>query len=164
MKNVSVVFTKYTDPLSRFVYLLCGYGYTHASISLDDGSGEMYSFNFRGFCIETAAKHRRRGVSSSVSFTIRISDESYEWLKRKIKQFIENRSDYKYTRFGVLMCLLKIPFELENRYFCSQFVAEMLDRSGAVKLKKPSSLYLPNNIWSEIGQTDQVESVKYNFI
>lgn len=124
----------------------------------------MYSFNYRGFCIETAKKHRSRGVERSASFTLRISDESYERLKDEIGHFIENRPDYKYTRFGVLMCLLKIPFKRKNHYFCSQFMAEMLSNSGAVKLKKSPSLYLPNNIWSEIGQTEQLESVKYNFI
>lgn len=124
----------------------------------------MYSFNYRGFCIETAKKHRSRGVERSASFTLRISYESYERLKDEIGRFIENSPDYKYTRFGVLMCLLKIPFKRKNHYFCSQFVAEMLSNSGAVKLKKSPSLYLPNNIWSEIGQTEQLESVKYNFI
>ncbi|MGN1305206.1 MAG: hypothetical protein ACI4YB_09250 [Oscillospiraceae bacterium] len=164
MKKVSVVLTKYTDRMSNILYMLYGFGYTHASISLDEELGEMYSFNYRGFCIETVKKHRRRGVERSASFTLRISDESYERLKDEIGRFIENRPDYKYTRFGVLMCLLKIPFKRKNHYFCSQFVAEMLSITGAVKLKKSPSLYLPNNIWSEIGQTEQLESVKYNFI
>ena len=85
MGTVSVVLTKYTDPLSKLLYLICGFGYTHASISLDDGSNKMYSFNYKGFCIETAAKHRRRGVEQSASFTIRISDESHEWLEEEIR-------------------------------------------------------------------------------
>lgn len=164
MKTVSVVLTKYTDRLSNFLYMFCGFGYTHASISLDDESGKMYSFNYRGFCIETAKKHRRRGVERSAGFTLRISDEAYERLKEEIEHFIANKPDYKYTKFGVLMCFLKIPFKRKNHYFCSQFVAEMLNKSGAVKLKKSPSLYLPNTIWSELGQTEQLERVQYNFI
>jgi hypothetical protein len=41
---------------------------------------------------------------------------------------------------------MHIPFQFKNRYFCSQFVAEILEHAGAVRLKKKNTLYLPNQL------------------
>ncbi len=49
----------------------------------------------------------------------------------------------------------KIPAECGSCFpknihdFCSQFVAEVLSKSGAVKLKKKESLYLPGQLVDE---------------
>ncbi|MDD3367674.1 MAG: hypothetical protein PHP50_02130 [Lachnospiraceae bacterium] len=57
-----------------------------------------------------------------------------------------NAEALSYSRIGVVFCLLRIPFKIRNRYFCSQFVAETLQQTESVKLSKKASLYLPNEL------------------
>lgn len=148
MKEVSILLTKYSDWISNMVYVLCGRGYTHASISLEENTDTYYSFNYLGFAVETVSKHRKRGVKKSKCFRVEISDQSYENIRQRIHDIEQERSTYKYTRLGVLCCILHIPFHSNRRYFCSQFVAELLEDSGAMQLPRPSNYFLPNHFLS----------------
>lgn len=162
MKTITVVFTKYSDLLSSFIYLMSGGGYTHASLSLSDAEDVMYSFNFKGFCIETLEKHRRRGVTKSMCYQLQVPETAYHALTHRIQHFIDHREEFSYTRLGAILCFLRIPFKWKDHYFCSQFVAEVLTRAGAIKLKMPSSLYLPNNLKNELAYSLQLQKVQYN--
>jgi len=152
MKKVTVLLTKYSDWVSSFVYHIAGRGYTHASLGLEDEPGVYYSFNYKGFCTETLEKHRRRGVEKSMSCEVEVSEEAYQKMQQQIEQFKTRRAELSYTRLGVAFCLMQLPFQWENHYFCSQFVAELLQTSGAVQMKKKAELYLPNQLLSELVQ------------
>ena len=65
MKQICILLTKYFDWISSLVYYIGGQGYTHSSIALGDQPTQFYSFNYRGFAVETTEKHRRRGVRCS---------------------------------------------------------------------------------------------------
>lgn len=148
MREISILLTKYSDWSSNVVYMLCGKGYTHASIALEENEDIYYSFNYRGFAIETINKHRKRGVKKSRCFRFEVPDQSYESIRQRIHEMEQESQSYKYTRLGVLCCILHIPFHASRRYFCSQFVAELLENSGAVQLTRPSNLFLPNHFIS----------------
>lgn len=162
MKSITIVLTKYTDLLSDFLYLMSGGGYTHVSLSLDDAAETMYSFNFKGFCIENLEKHRRRGVTKSLCYRLQVSDAAYEKLSEYVQGFIDNREDYRYTKMGVILCFLRIPIKWKDHYFCSQFVAEALSRTGAIKLRMRPSLYLPNHLSRELANSWQVQQIQLN--
>lgn len=162
MKTIRVILTKYSDPLSSLLYVLSGFGYTHASISLGETEEQMYSFNFKGFCVETLAKHRRRGVKKSMSIQLSVTDAAYRRMEGRIRHFERHREEYFYTKLGVLLSFLRIPFRREKHYFCSQFVAEMLSHSGAVQLEKHASLYLPNHFRRELAAASQLRGIQYN--
>lgn len=162
MKKITILLTKYSDLISSFVYHVAGHGYTHASLGLDDEPGVYYSFNYKGFCIETLEKHRRRGVEKSLGCEVEISDEAYQKLKDNIAQFKAHRAEMSYTRLGVLFCLLRLPIRWKHHYFCSQFVAELLQLSGAVPLKKRAELYLPNQLYFELRQNRQLLQLQQN--
>lgn len=162
MKTIRIVLTKYSDLLSNFIYVCSGGGYTHASLVLDTQSDIMYSFNYKGFCIETLEKHRRRGVKKSLCYDLLISDAAYGLLQRRIHHFEAQRAQYSYTRFGAIMCFLRIPFQWKNHYFCSQFIAETLIDADAVRLRMQPSLYLPNHLWHELAHCLQLKRIQYN--
>jgi inositol transport system substrate-binding protein len=44
-----------------------------------------------------------------------------------------------------MLCFLRIAYPLKDKYFCSQFVSEILEKVKAVPLKKHYSLYLPDD-------------------
>lgn len=150
MKTISIVLTNYPSHLSSFMETVYGYEYTHASICLDAMNEKMYSFNYKGFCMETVSKYKRHGVEKSISFQLQVTDAAFERLQNKIEQFVENREDFCYSSIGVVFCFVHIPFKRKKHYFCSQFVAEILAESGALKLKRRPSLYLPNHFYREL--------------
>lgn len=162
MKTIAIVLTKYNDPLSKLTYVLTGFGYTHASLALDESCNEMYSFNFKGFCVETYEKHKRRGVTHSRTYQIRVSDAAYARLQSRIRHFVEHKPEYSYTKLGVVLSFLHIPCKLKKRYFCSQFVAETLLQTGAFRLRKAPSLYMPNHFCRELAHSVQLQRIQYN--
>lgn len=160
MKEITVLLTRYSDWMSRFVYRIAGQGYTHASLGL--GEEVYYSFNYRGFCEETLEKHRRRGVEQSLSCVLAVSDEAYQAIQSRIETFQQRRAEYRYTRLGVVCCLLRIPFLWRQHYFCSQFVAEVLKQSAAFPLARHAQLYLPNQLCRELLSSGQLVRLQRN--
>jgi len=159
MRKITILLTKYSDWTSSLIYYLTGRGYTHASLGVEN---VYYSFNYKGFHTETVESHRRHGVKRSISCELLISEESYQRLWQRIQRFERNRTQFHYSRLGVVFCLLRIPFHREKHYFCSQFVAEMLKQSGAVSLEKKPELYLPNHFLQELRGNSQVVRVQVN--
>lgn len=124
--------------------------FSHACISLDKENKEFYSFNYKGFAVE---HHKKR---SGLCIQMRVSEKVYLQAQNRIKEFINENSKYKYSYFGMLLCMLHIPHRFKRHYFCSQFVAELLSYVGIVKLKKQASLYLPYHLISEVDYCNQV--------
>ncbi|MGN0662274.1 MAG: hypothetical protein ACI4LE_03915 [Faecalibacterium sp.] len=160
MKTITILLTRYSDCGSSLLYYLTGRSYTHASLGLEEEPGTYYSFNYRGFCVETLEKHRRRGVDRSVSYELSVPDGAYETLRARLGEFKAHRDGLRYTRLGVLLCLLHIPLRREGYYFCSQFVAEMLQSSGACPLYRAAELYQPNHFFRELPRSSQLLRIR----
>jgi hypothetical protein len=146
MKTVTISLTKYSDFLGRLIRGIDGSGYSHASISIDGKEEIFYSFNYKGFAIEKPKKYwPKKKAPGTLHIRIQVRQREFERLKKEIDYFIAHRKDYKFSNWGIVLCVLGIPHKFDQYYFCSQFVAEVLKRSGVVKLNKPSSVYLPNH-------------------
>lgn len=159
MKTISILLTKYSDLISCFLYHVTGRGYTHASLGLEGEEGRFYSFNYKGFCVETLEKHRKRGIRKSRCYQFQVSEAVYDDIQRRIRDFELHREEYQYTRIGVLFAILHIPFHWKKHYICSQFVAELLIKSRAVSLRRKASVYLPNQFPRELEQLPQLSQV-----
>lgn len=81
----------------------------------------------------------------SLCIRMEVPDENYAIMKNEIDKFIEEKDKYKFARLGLVLCFIGVPNKFKDKFFCSQFVAEMLVRAGAVKLKKRTSLYMPTH-------------------
>lgn len=60
----------------------------------------------------------------------------------------------------MLCALLHIPFRRRRRYFCSQFVAELLSASGAMALPHPAGFYLPERLRRELLHAPNLAAVE----
>lgn len=147
MKTITILLTKYSDWFGRFICCISKNSYSHASISIDESEEIFYSFNKKGFVIEKPKKKTpRTRLPGSVCIRMQVPNETYELIKKEIDLFLETKDQYTYSRLGVVLCLLHIPHKFENRYFCSQFVAEILSKAGAIELQKKETLYLPGQL------------------
>ena len=161
VRTITVLFTRYYSIFSNFIYWAGGKGYTHASISLDDSNEYFYSFNFRGFRKEYPGRHKKRS-GESVGYRLEISGTDFDKMKFKIAEMERAKEQFRYSRAGVFLCLLHIPWDFKNRYFCSRFVAELLSLSDRVSLKKRASLYLPCQLDLEIRVQNCLKEVLCN--
>lgn len=165
MERTTILLTKYSGWFGRFICAISKNGYSHASISIDDAEEIFYSFNYKGFVIEKPKKYiPRKRMPGSVCIRMQVPEETYMLIEEEISQFLARKEQYIYSRWGMILCLLHIPHKFKDRYFCSQFVAEVLLRAGAVELKKKESLYLPGQLIDGIECLFSAKQLVYNVI
>jgi len=56
---------------------------------------------------------------------------------------MENADCYRYNVLGLILCRMNIAYDRKRRYFCSEFVSEVLEKSNAIELPKHPSLMRP---------------------
>lgn len=152
-KYIDILLTRYPDRTSKLLQVITGCYFTHASIGMGDTTGTFYSLVTKGFRLEQPYRHptfKGREVPCRL-YHLKVSGETYEEIKQTLEYHLEQSQKYKYSYFGVLLCVLRISLKRKNRYFCSQFVSEVLEHTRAAKLKKRSALYLPDDF---IGEKD----------
>jgi len=161
VKVVRILFTRYYDILAIFLHLISKRGYTHASISLEEDGEFFYSFNGKGFRREYP--HRHPISKSTRAIKLEIPVEAFEKIKARIQEIEEKREEFSYSKLGVLCCLLGIDYKdkASRKYFCSQFVAEMLLLSDSVRLKKKPCLYTPNQLFKELQKQHCLWEIEY---
>ncbi len=56
-----------------------------------------------------------------------------------------HRNEYKYNVYGTILCYFGVARNRGKKYFCSQFVSELLDDAGIIKAKKVPMLFQPSD-------------------
>ncbi len=156
MKTIYILLTKSDSILSRIIHFITMDSYTHVSIAFDENLEQLYSSSRKngrtvlpaGPCMEQISCGYYRKHASRIPcllYELQVDEEIYFQVKREVQRIIENSEEYHYNIFGLLLCQFNIPYHRKRHYFCSQFVSEVLDRSGALKLPKDTSLMKPSD-------------------
>ena len=74
-----------------------------------------------------------------------VDDAAYAKIAMELKSMAAVCDSYPYSCVGPICCFLRIPYHSAGKYFCSEFVADILERNGAISLSKPASLMRPND-------------------
>jgi hypothetical protein len=129
--------------------------YNHASIAFDEELNDMYSFGRKkpnnpingGFVKEDifTGTYGKYPETTCVIYKLAVSERDMEKMKRVLNVFIKNQKKFLYNLLGVLGVSLNEPIEFSNSYFCSQFVAEVLFRSGIKLWDKLPALITPDD-------------------
>lgn len=153
MNTIYILLTRSGTFLSNLVYLFTGDSFTHASISFDPSLQPLYSsarkngetmfpagpcreYFHRGFY----KKHRHIPCAL---YALNVSQEHYDQAKQEMDRIISRSDEYHFNILGLFLCHLNIPMRRRKKFFCSQFVAEILQRSNALSLPKVPSLMRP---------------------
>ena len=151
-KTIFVLLTERKDRFSRLCRSATRSQYTHASIGLEDQKRRFYGFLTKGGFRAESPKISAKlgdGDAQCALYKLEVDEASYEEIKAHINTFRENASLYKYSYLGALLCFLRIPHKFKRKYFCSQFIAELLISGKAVKLKKRPSVFRPDDFMRE---------------
>lgn len=153
MKTIYILLTRSSTIMSRLVHLMTGAHYTHVSISLSLNDELFYSFGRKyatrplpaGFVKESLADgfYGAHPETECALLALPVEDDVYTMIARRLANMESIAGIYRYNLLGTLFCYFGIARQRKRYYFCSQFVGDLLDRSGAAVLPKPSSLMHP---------------------
>jgi Orthopoxvirus protein of unknown function (DUF830). len=129
--------------------------YNHASLAMDAELNQLFSFGRKkptnplsaGFVEEDVYE----GTFSHYPNTrcallkLRVSDEQRDEAWRTIRSFQQNRDAYRYNLIGLFGVMVNYDLRRKNAFFCSQFVAEALNRSGLSLWNRSSALVTPDD-------------------
>lgn len=131
--------------------------YNHASIALDIGLNELYSFGRKraknpwiaGFVEEDVYEGTYRHFPHTRCAILRLTVSQQQKLEviRIIRCFQQEKHRYRYNLLGVLLVLFKLNIKFDKSYFCSQFVAETLGNVGLHLSGRPPTLVSPNDFF-----------------
>lgn len=147
-RKIYLLLIRFPDTGSKLIHALTGFGYTHASVGLDEDLNTFYSFVVKGFIVEKIDRYVKpnRTPFPCRLYELEVSQRVYDRVKAIVRTFEIHQNELEYSRMGVLMGLCHIPYKKRFKYFCSQFVAEVLQLSCAVTLQRDSNLYFPDDL------------------
>ena len=88
---------------------------------------------------------KTHGNAQMAVLRVPVSEAQLRALEENLASFQENAEHIKYSLFGLVYCYFGISAKRENKYFCSQFVAEILQSAGIDLLQKPPTLTFPHD-------------------
>lgn len=147
-RYVYIVISQTGTILSRILKVFTRREYNHASISFKDDLSVMYSFGrknpynpFLGrFVVESPdfGTFKRFANTKILLLKVYMGEEEYQRLSSLLSSMLENPNNYKYNYLGLYFAAIKICHKSPNRYYCSEFVKDLLVRSdvnGASELE-----------------------------
>ena len=144
---IYILLLRYPDVFSVLFRLFTRCKYNHVSIGVSGSNGIFYSYVTKGFRKEFPRRHptfKQHEVPCKL-YQVEVSNESYNSAKAVLEDHEKQANRFKYNFLGVILCLLRIVRPIKNRYFCSQFVSDILQKTEAIPLAKHCSLYLPDD-------------------
>lgn len=151
---VYVLLTDTGTLFTRLIKLFTSAPYNHASLALDEGLRETYSFGRKhhdnpwmgGFVREDihAGLYSEFPSTRCVVLRVEVTDMQRAALKKAIADYERNKEEYRYNLLGLFGVMVNINYEPKNAFFCSQFVTETLRKAGVWLWDRPSGLVTPH--------------------
>lgn len=161
-KKIYLLLTRTGTGFSSMIYKATGYEYTHASISLDKNLSNLYSFGRKNMVLPFIAGFVKEDLNGGVFekykntkcalYEIEVSLDVYRNIQKIIDEFLRDKHSYKYNFLGLPFILFNIPYKREKHFLCSQFVAYVLHKSGAVKLDREFTIIKPRDLMTIVNK------------
>ena len=152
-KKIYIVLTQTYTTIARIIKSITKDKYSHASISLDIKCNNMYSFGrkyiyfpFYGIFLK---EDLRKGLfirnknALIVIYEIKVTKKQYNKIKDKIKEIELNNKGYNII--GLLLAHFRIKLH-RRKYYCSEFVYEVLSNKEIEIYNKENTLFKPEEL------------------
>lgn len=163
MRSIYIIMTATGTWFSRCIGLYTRERYNHVSLCLDAGINRFYSFGRKlvwfplwgGFVIERrdTGMFKAFGNTTCAIYRLDIDDKEYKALRQSLKLFVRNSKEYGYNLLGLIGVMMNIPLRRKNKFFCTQFVATMLQTNRIHDFEKDPSLVTPRDFYDIKGMT-----------
>ncbi|KON88210.1 hypothetical protein AF332_16295 [Sporosarcina globispora] len=150
-QKIYILLTDTGTLLTRLIKLYTKKPYNHASISMDPDLHEVYSFGRKTAnnpFIGGFVKENIRGVffrkARCAVISCSVTDVQLNKLKAFINKIESEKDDYCYNLLGLFAIMFNKQISRNKAFFCSQFVATVLQCCGIVQFRKPPNLITPH--------------------
>jgi len=154
-KHLYVMLSMTGTPLSRAIRFTTKDPYSHCSISLDDKLHEMYSFGrlikytmiFAGLVHEVPDRNVYRIYDHTLCaiYEVDVTEEQYKEAKDYLRRLWNKRKYLSYNTPGLVLARFNRYPSIPNSYYCSQFVALVLQHVGVDFTTKNYRAVRPND-------------------
>ena len=154
-KAIYILLTDTGTVLNKIIKWFTNAPYNHASIVFDEELKEIYSFGRKkpknplmaGFVREDVYRGTYRYFQNTRCLLLRmeVTNEQLRKIRQTIMDFEKDKDRYSYNLIGLIGVLLNFPIGGKNSFFCSQFVSEVLKKSGIYLWEQPSGLVQPHD-------------------
>ena len=147
---VFVVLTYTGSMMAKAIRGVTQEAYSHASISFDSSMKKMYSFGQRlgGFVQESFDKGYFKQVEDRCTYSVYVTfvtEKQKEAMQKFADSIAAMKDKFKFNMVGLFTLMRGKESHRKNEYFCSQFVADVLDK-GTDIIKRDPSLYAPMDL------------------
>jgi len=169
-KKIYIVLTQTYSLVARIIKYLTHDKYSHASLSFDKSCNEMYSFGrkYRYFPMygifkkEDLNKGLFRNKGSLIAvYEVNVNESQYNKIKNKVKEI--EKTNKGYNIIGLLLARFKIKLN-RNKYYCSEFVYEVLSSDNINLYSKNNALFRPEELIENIKSNKIFEGKIRDFI
>lgn len=170
MKKIYIIQMNTKTLPSMIISLFTRYKYSHVAISFSRDCDVTYSFGRKklysilngGFVVESKYGNffNRFNNTKCRIYELEVSDKQYNDLVDIINCMKKNRDVYKYDYIGIILRYLRIPVSFKNRYVCSYFVAELLEKVNIYNFNKKTIFVSPRD-FEDINGLNLVYTGKY---
>lgn len=151
-KNIYIVLTANETLFSTVIGWFTRAPLNHASLAFDGQLREVYSFGrkkahnpFIGGLIRENFRDSFYRDSECAIFQLKVTSEEYDRMYSLVQSMMSEQERYKYHLLGLLGVLLNVRLEREDAYFCSQFVASVLEQGECSPVAKPACFVRPDD-------------------
>lgn len=146
LSDTGTVFTK-------LIKLYTRQDYNHASISFDQTLTEVYSFGRKnprnpfigGFVKENTRNTLFKNATCQI-YSCSVTEEQFLKMRQFIDDIESRKHLFRYNFLGLLAFVVNKPLNRENAYFCSEFVASVLNKGSLTEFQKPFSSIAPHDL------------------
>ncbi len=154
-KNIYVVLSDTGSVLTRLIGFYTKSRYNHCSISFDPEFKSLYSFGrkqprnpFIGGFVEESfydGTFKRFSNTTCLVLKMNVDCDSYDRIQNNINFFKENMNRYHYNFIGLFGAAVGREISRENAYYCSHFVAKVIEEADVKLWETPAFLVKPDD-------------------
>jgi len=152
-QKVYILLTDTGTLLTRMIKLYTKDPYNHASISFDPSFVEVYSFGRKtprnpfigGFVKENIRTSFFREVNCAI-YSCTVTNAQLKEMNIFIKKIEKRKHLYRYNLLGLFAVTLNKQWSRKYSFFCSQFIATVLQECEIINFTKPLSHITPQDL------------------
>ncbi|WP_391117596.1 hypothetical protein [Psychrobacillus sp. L3] len=151
-KNIYIMLSNTGTLFSKAIGVYTRKDLNHTSIAFDEQLFEMYSFGRKnkhnpfngGFIREDATNGIFKSATCAI-YQCRVNSQEYKQMRNKIRRMEQQKELYKYNLIGLFGLAMNIKIERAHAFFCSQFVATIMNECQSSKLQVAPCFVQPHH-------------------
>lgn len=152
-QQIYIVLSDTGTLFTRLIKLYTKKPYNHASISFDHHLEETYSFGrksagnpFIGGFVKENTQGSLFNQADCAIYSCTVTNIQMKRMKHYVHRIEANKHLYKYNFLGLFALLINKQIKRDRAFFCSQFVATLLDRCDVIHFDKPLTFVTPYDL------------------